>query len=720
MSALALIETINIPRAQYLLETYTLEKFMTNYEGKKADAKKEYTKIIKYLSFKVKKPNDWSPYGYVKGRVNGRLFGQNSIQGMWKEIRGFLTEGITTDIDMTNCHPVILYELCLKHEFECPNLKDYILNRETKLKAIMEYDNISREKAKKKILTSTNSNKRINSTCEFMKNYDKEMAGLHKKFLEESSYAYVKDYAKDEGNFEGSFINHILTINEEHILKVMRDYCQANDIKIHSLFFDGLMVYGEINQSTLESMESYIAEHSDFKMIKLAIKQPEHDFSMPDDFIPAQRDCYNDIKKEFELVNCKVGAEFICDKHNDFNVYSKQKFETLHEEMTYIDEEGKSIMFINTWFRDKFKRKYDKFDCYPKDNLCPPYVYNMWEKFPVQLMPVIENAKSKAGLEWFLKHIDVLADYNEEHSAFIKMWLAQMFQYPEHKSILLMFVGKEGSGKGTFVRFLETIMGGSHRCWVCNDPQEQIFGKFNDMMKRAFLVILDEVDKSGTYNNIGRFKNLITEPIITINPKGKTSFAMNSYHRYLGFSNNPDPSVKLKRRDFTFRMSDDKIGDTAYFNEGNSYANNLDCCKAIYDYFMSYPTKPKINDKDIPKGNYNEMLKEDQKDVITEFMEDFVYLHKNTLKFSNIQLYQLFIEFCKRNYIPEKNIITKNRFSTDLAFKNYNGVVKSKHKGLWIDGTSVSGWTFNFDILKTQFDEGVSEPIIMDSDDEMI
>ena len=720
MSALALIENIHVPRAQYLLETYTFENFMTIYEGKKTDAKKEYDKIIKYLNIKVKKPNEWSTYDYAKGRVNGRLFGQNSIQGLKKEIRGFLTEKLTTDIDIANCHPVILLELCLKHEFECPNLKQYITNREDELKNIMSLDNISRENAKRKILISTNSNKKVHSSSGFFKNYDKEMKKLHKQFLDKECYAYIKDYAKQDDNFEGSFINHLLCINEENILKAMRDYCQINKINIHSLFFDGLMVCGDINKSTLESMESYIQENSDFKTIKLTIKEPNHSFIMPDDFIPNQRDCYNDLKKDFELVNCKVGAEFICDIHNDFNIYSKQKFETLHEEMSYINEEGKSASFINTWFKDKFKRKYDKFDCYPKDNLCPSYVYNMWEKFPVQIMPIIENDKSKLGLKWFLEHIDVLADYNEEHSAFIKMWLAQMFQYPEHKSILLMFVGKEGSGKGTFVRFLETLMGGSHRCWVCNDPQEQIFGKFNDMMKRAFLVILDEVDKSGTYNNIGRFKNLITEPIITINPKGKTSFAMNSYHRYLGFSNNPDPSVKLKRRDFTIRMSDSKIGNTAYFNEGNNYANNLDCCKAIYDYFMTYPTKPKINENDIPNGNYNEMLKEDQKDVITEFMEDFVFLHKNTLKFSNIELYQLFIEFCKRNYIPEKNIISKNKFSTDLAFKNYNGVIKSKHKGLWINGNSVCGWTFNFDLLKTQFNEGVGETDVMDSDDEMI
>ena len=709
-----LVETIKLERAQYLLETYTFENYMTDYEGKKGDAKKEYDKIIKYLSFKVKKPNEWVPYGYAKGRVNGRLYGQNSIQGLKKEIRSFLTEGITTDIDIANCHPVILLELCLKHEFECPNLKDYVNNRETKLKAIMECDNISREHAKKKVLASTNSNKRINSTCEFMKNYDKEMAALHKKFLEETTYAYVKDFAKDEGNFEGSFINHILCINEEHILKVMRDYCDKNGIKMHSLYFDGLMVYGDINKSTLESMEKHIKENSDFKTIKLAIKEPEHKFEMPEDFVPKQRDCYNDLKKEFELVNCKVGHQFVCSIHNDFELYNDHNFKVLHDEMSYIDEEGKSASFISTWFKDKFKRKYDKFDCYPKDNLCPSYVYNMWEKFPVELMPSVESTKTKKGLEWFLNHIDVMVDYNEIHAKFVKMWIAQMFQYPENKSIHLIFIGLEGSGKGTFTRFFETLMGGAHRCWECTDPQEDIFGKFNDMMKKAFLVILNEADKSGTYNSNNKMKALITEPTINIRPKGKTSFVMKSCHRFMSFSNNPDPNTKLKRRDLTFRMSDSKINDVVYFNEGNSYAKDLDVAKAIYTYFMVYPTKPNIVESDIPKGEYDEMLKDAQKEPIMEWLEEFIYVNEGVCDYTTSRLFENYLDYCKREHVQFP--LQKLPFTTRLGMRKYNGLTKKVKK---LNGKATNIWTFEFDLLKTVFNIEADE-MIMDSDDEVI
>ena len=712
MSALALIENIHVPRAQYLLETYTFDNFMTIYEGKKTDAKKEYDKIIKYLNMKVKKPNDWSTYGYCKGRINGRLFGQNSIQGVKKEIRGFLTEKLTTDIDIANCHPVILLELCLKHEFECPNLKQYITNREDELKNIMSLDNISRENAKRKILISTNSNKKVHSSSGFFKNYDKEMKKLHNQFLDKECYAYIKDYAKQDDNFEGSFINHLLCINEENILKAMRDYCDKNDIKKHSLFFDGLMVNCDINKSTLESMEKYIKDNTEFSTIKLTIKEPNHSFEMPEDFVPKKRDFYNEIKKEFELVNCKVGAEFICDKHNDFNVYSDHSFKVLHDELSYINEEGKSVSFISTWFKDAFKRKYDKYDSFPKDELCPSYVYNMWEKFPVQLMPSVTNEKTKLGLDWFLNHITVMVDYNEIHANFVKMWIAQMFQYPENKSIHLIFVGLEGSGKGTFTRFFETLMGGAHRCWECTDPQEHIFGKFNDMMKKAFLVILNEADKSGTYNANNKMKALITEPTINIQPKGKTSFTMKSCHRWMSFSNNPDPNTKLKRRDITFRMSDSKINNVAYFNEGNSYAKDLDVAKAIYDYFMTYETKPNIVESDIPKGEYDEMLKDAQRDPIMDFISEVVYVGTGVVDYHSNTLYENYLDYCKRNHINFTK--DKQSFTTRLGMRKYNGLTKNKK---WVNGKASNVWTFEFDLLKPQFiDKNIEE--LLESDDE--
>jgi hypothetical protein len=715
-ASIILEEKVNKLRVSYLLEEYDFDVFYANWTGKKGDGKKEYNKIIKYLNDKLNAKHDYVKYNYVKGRTSGRLIGDNTIQSCNRNIRGFICDGLTTDIDIDNAHPTILLSLCDKYDIQAPNLKLYVNERKTCLLDIQEKDNVNYKTAKEKVLVSTNLDLKIKTKSEFLKNYDKEMKYLHKKFLDIDDFNYVKEYAKKDTNFEGSFINHVLCINENEILTAMRTFCDINEIKIHSLMFDGLMVYGNINEHTLNELQKYINENTMFDKMKLSIKEHEYDFEMPDNYVPKKRVLYEDVKEEFEKYNCKVGSEFVCEKHNDLIVYNKSSFNILHEEMTFTCDDGNEGCFMDRWFLDPNKRKYDKYDTIPKDSMCPDYVYNMWEKLPVELMPCVEkDEKVEKALNWFLNHIKVLTDYNTIHYDFVIMWLAQMFQYPENKSIQLVFIGDEGSGKGTFVKFLTTIMGGSHRCFSTADPQKDIFDTFNDCMKKAFLVVMNEADKSGTYNNNSKLKDLITEPFINIRPKGEKSFSMRSVHRFIGFSNNPDPTIKNKRRDFTMKTSSDKIGNIDYFSEGNLYANDIVCCKYIYDYLMKYPTNPVITDKDIPNGEYDIMLKEAQKDSLIEFIEELTYLYidkKEPIIFSANNIYELFIDYCKRNYIQFHG--SKISFLTKLFYKKFNGIEKKVKK---IDKVATNIYEIDFQILKKSLNlKDYEEVLIEDTD----
>jgi uncharacterized protein YwbE len=72
--------------------------------------------------------------------VCGRLFSGGSIQGIWGRYRGLVMRGLCTDIDMVNCHPVILRYICKKHNIPCPNLEYYINNRDEILKTFPDRD----------------------------------------------------------------------------------------------------------------------------------------------------------------------------------------------------------------------------------------------------------------------------------------------------------------------------------------------------------------------------------------------------------------------------------------------------------------------------------------------------------------------------------------------------------------------------------------------------
>jgi hypothetical protein len=70
----------------------------------------------------------------------GRLYpkrGASSVQGLKRDVRKALTHDNYTDIDIVNCHPVLLSQLFKKHNIECPYLDEYIENREEHLEAIM-------------------------------------------------------------------------------------------------------------------------------------------------------------------------------------------------------------------------------------------------------------------------------------------------------------------------------------------------------------------------------------------------------------------------------------------------------------------------------------------------------------------------------------------------------------------------------------------------------
>ncbi len=702
--AVVVEERIDKKKASYLLDTYTFDQFYTAWEGTKTDAKKEYAKLVKYLEAKVKDENNYVKYNYTKGRKNGRLFGDNTIQSCKRNVRGFLCEGITTDIDLDNCHPNLLMKVCETHSIECPNLKQYCNERKQLLQRIMSDDNISYDKAKEKILVATNSNKNVKSNNEFFKNYDKEMAKIQKQLMHVTEYAYLKEFAIKEVNFEGSFINHILCVHENEVLTLMREWCAENDVEIHSLMFDGLMVYGHINESTLQDIERYIHTYCIFTNMHLSIKPHQHDFYLPNDYTEKVRLSYEDVKVEFEKINAKVGCQFVNEDHDIVEILKKGDYATLHEELVFY-ENNKQADFISKWFKDPDKRRYDTIDSFPKPSLCPSYVYNMWKPFPVEKYPTIESDEYlEKALNWFLNHIKVLVDYGDTAYDFVCMWIAQMYQYPEHKSVELFFIGDNGCGKGCFLEFHKTIMGGSKRCWETTNPEEEVFGKFNGGMKEAFLVVFNEVNKSNFFNKNDNKKALITDDNININIKGVPQFNMKSYHRFISFSNNPDPATKNKRRDVFFRTSDDKMGNTEYFNEGFTYAKDIRCCKYIYDYFMKFPTKPKITIIDLPTTEYDEMLKQEQKSPILQFLEEMVFVDgeskEDTAFYTSNELYSLFRDFCSRNYINSN--MTKIAFGMKISFYKFKGLVKKVKK---VEGRTENGFELQSNVLLEELEK---------------
>ena len=174
---------------------------------------------------------------------SGRLFADGcGVQGLSKKIRGFLLDGITTDIDMVNAHPVILRYLCIKHNLPHKELDFYIENRDRVLSQFSD-----RETGKTLFLKATNNDK-LNKKEKnpIFKAYDKEMKEIQKLLTKLTCYEHiVADVPTNKlYNWYGSAINRILCFYENKILQVIISELNKRNIEICAPMFDGVMPYG--------------------------------------------------------------------------------------------------------------------------------------------------------------------------------------------------------------------------------------------------------------------------------------------------------------------------------------------------------------------------------------------------------------------------------------------------------------------------------------------
>ena len=71
-----------------------------------------------------------------------------------RETRQSITKDLYTDVDIENCHVVILQQICKKNKIMTPNLDDYINNRETYLNKLMTDYSVNRDDAKRVFLVA--------------------------------------------------------------------------------------------------------------------------------------------------------------------------------------------------------------------------------------------------------------------------------------------------------------------------------------------------------------------------------------------------------------------------------------------------------------------------------------------------------------------------------------------------------------------------------------
>lgn len=181
------------------------------------------------------------------------------------------------------------------------------------------------------------------------------------------------------------------------------------------------------------------------------------------------------------------------------------------------------------WLRDPAKRKYTGLITDPDKPAEHDGKLNLWAGFGIG--PVAGDAAP------FVAYVHtILAQQQEAWRDYILNWLAWVLQNPGERIgvVLCLVSAKEGTGKGTIGNLLLTIFG-QHGSTVA-DP-EALTGHFNAHLADALYVFADEAMFSGDLRGADRFKNRVTEPWVSITPKGVDSIQMENRVSYLMATN---------------------------------------------------------------------------------------------------------------------------------------------------------------------------------------
>ena len=198
-----------------------------------------------------------------------RYYGIGScLSYLKKEIRNSIMPKNMKDINMINCHPTILLNLCQKSELVCNILKNCVENRDI----ILDSFGDNRKSVKEMFLTVLNGgfkdkyseDSRINNYLKLLEN---EVVKIQEYF-----YSKDKRYFEKSFNYMGINLSRIILDIENQILQVMINYFISKRVNIFTLKYDGLKIYSNKSKHfSINDLEKIVLEKTEVSM-KLSFK----------------------------------------------------------------------------------------------------------------------------------------------------------------------------------------------------------------------------------------------------------------------------------------------------------------------------------------------------------------------------------------------------------------------------------------------------------------
>lgn len=245
---------------------------------------------------------------------------------------------------------------------------------------------------------------------------------------------------------------------------------------------------------------------------------------------------------------------------------SKSDFRSAYENQL-VEKNDKLVTKADVWLKSPHRRQFKGLVFDPSGRSYDGWL-NMWKGWSVQ----------PAKGDWSLLRrliLEVLVDGNEEHFEWVLDWIAFMFQHPEKVAeVAVAFRGEKGTGKGTLGRALFKLAGASG---LHISSPGHLTGRFNSHLQNCVCLFADEAFWAGNKEGESVLKQLVTEPTLTYEGKGRDAITGKNHVHIIMASNNEwvvPAGMDSERRFAVFNVNDKRKGDRQYFSALNRQLDN--------------------------------------------------------------------------------------------------------------------------------------------------
>jgi len=664
----------------------------------------------------------------------GRYHCKFGAQTFKREIRKFLFHETHLDIDIVNCHPVLLQQLFEQHNILCKELIDYNTDR----KKFLEEHKMSKQDLLKLI---NKENLSVNVKV-FRNIHDRIYKDLYPKLMQDDTnkmrYKHLVDNKKKckskDYNYKGTFIATYLQNIECEILMCMCDFVQKRGFIVSSYIHDGFMIEKSdlADDALLKSIEEHVSESLGWK-IKLAFESLEPDW-LPDivedvNFVEERLPDGSELDIEkicsFKLDDDETKSyklnefvsylnNFICEFHDPlcygYRYKTSQEFKFVKSNVLY-ERIGSNVKY---WKQSNLRKKYDK-QVFIVDKNHPDLkenVFNLYQA-PSQKFTDAKCLKDISPLshDYFYR---LIVNKSNDNYDFLMNYFSKLTQVGKTE-ITIFLMGQMGIGKSTFSLFPSLLVGSNERKYSAKyDTYSDIENRFNvDAMTNLITVVEELPTDTATYHKFqNKLKTLTTEKFMMFEQKGVDRFKGESLNNFILCTNgiNPINPTIDNRRYAIFEVNPEEKGNREYFKKlREEIFEKIEYLRYFFNHFeynddlISLYTKTEAEqnllelNENISEKYIREQIDQDIKDILfyregCDNDEDVFVDKSNTKCISLRVIYDEYTKFFN-NHKSQQKALSINYFSNLLKKYRYD-IVRRKIHGKKITCIEVRGLHF--------------------------